>query len=223
MKRLLGLIVMLIALPGCIKYYELSESEFPQGKQLDDNRQVAAAYRRSVTIYDQFKTQAIFDGLWLSDTVRSTYVDIHASKRGVHGDGKEELLKRQLEENNHWLSFILLADIRDKLFASMSEPSATWTAHAVVDNVKLVAESVKEFDMDPEYQLLFGKTWSPFKTAYLVKFPLESVLAHKIAESGQHEVKLVISSMYKEAELEWKTGELSAKKEVLRDEDFYWC
>ena len=214
---------MLFTLPGCIKYYELSDSEFNQGKPLDDNRDVAVAYRRSVTIYDQFKTQAIFDGLWLSDTVRSTYVDMHASKRGIQGDGKEELLKRQLEENNHWLSFILLADIRDKLFASMSEPASTWTAHAVVDNVKLVAESVKEFDMDPEFQLLFGKTWNPFKTAYMVKFPLESVLAHKIASGEHKEVKLVISSMYKEAELVWKTGQLSAKKEVLRDEDFYWC
>jgi hypothetical protein len=209
---------------GCIKYHDLVKSEFPQCKTQPDQHEVAYRYRRSVTVYDVYQTKAIFNALWLSDQVRTAYVDVYGGKRGMDEQAKEEMLKRLLEENKHWLNFYVLAEVGDKTYTSLSEKYAAWTLYVMIDNdKKIMPESIKEVDLEPEYQLMFAKTFNPFKTAYLVKFPLKGELADRYAKGMIKNIQMIVSSTYKERAMVWDMNEIAQTKKVLKDEDFYWC
>jgi len=209
---------------GCLKYHDLVKSEFPQSKTQPDKHDVAYRYRRTALVYDVFQTKAIFNALWLSDEVRTAYVDVYGGKRGMDEQAKEEVLKRLLEENKHWLNFYVLAEMNDKTYTSLSDKYASWTLFLTVDHdKKIVPESIKEVDLEPEYQLMFAKTFNLFKTAYLVKFPLKGELADRYARGAIKNIQLVVSSTYKERAMVWDMDEIAQTKKVLKDEDFYWC
>lgn len=215
--------VMLFFMTSCVKYYDLVKSEFPQGKDQPDQRTIAANYQRTATVYDEFQTKGVFNALWLSDELRTAYVDVYCDKRGLSCDEKEEMLKRQLEENKHWVSFYVLADIRSRTNASLSDENAMWTLYAKLGEYEtIVPESIKEIDVEPEFQLFFGKTFNLFKAAYLVKFPITSVTADKLARCNITLVRLIVKSVYKECTLTWDKDEMAKKRKVLRDEDYYW-
>jgi hypothetical protein len=219
---------------SCVRYDKLVKSEFPQGTSYDDNRDVTYYNVRSANLYEQFETKGIFNALHLSDGTRTKYVDVYTRKRGIMGASYKAMLNRNLEENKHWISFYLLADIRDKTYVSLSEKNSSWSLYLDMGNgVTIAPESIKEVDIEPEYQAFFGYRFNLFKAAYLVKFPIQDA-AGKRYEGDDVDLKLVISSPYKKCELEWKnsdkkagkkTGETSDQEieQVLgKDEDFYW-
>ncbi len=210
-------------LSGCgIKYYDLVESEFPQAAKEPDYREVAHGYKRSKTVYDEFETKAVFDALWLSDDVRTAYVQMYAKKRGLAAEAKEELLKRQLEENRHWVSFYVLADIRERSAGMLGDSASAWTMFMSVDKHKATVESVKEYDIEPEYQRLFGSTNMNFKTCYLVKFAILPALATTISRQEFQYLELIIGSPKRKVVLDWHSDHLKPKKILVSDEDFYW-
>lgn len=217
-----GLVGVLLVASSCVKYYDLIKSEFPQGVDQSGQHEISSKYCRSAVVYDQFETKALFSSLWLADDVRKAYVDEYSGKRGVEGDAKENRLKEHFEENRHWLVFYLLADVRENIYASLTEPNAFWTVYAQVDGVKIIQESIKEIEIEPEYQKFFGKSFNLFKTAYLVKFALKSEVADKISKRQFKSVELVVSSVYKKCVLKWDKEDLISDKKVKKDEDFYW-
>ncbi|NDD54415.1 hypothetical protein EBZ39_11165 [bacterium] len=207
---------------GCLKYYELSDSEFPQANKKHDQREVTAAYKRSVVAYDQFETKARFDALWLSEEARTAYGSAYAHKRGMSADAREELLKRQLEETKHWIAFYLLVEQRSTT-PSLSDPLTAWTCSLQIDQHTLVQESIKECDLEAEYQQLFGGSFNGFKTCYLLKFAVTPELAEKINTHAFKKLQLKISSPQQEVAMAWLPGELHGHKKVVSDhEDFYW-
>lgn len=220
---LIGAGVLAVSLTSCIKYHELATSEFPQGQRCDDKQAVCAAYSRQAPVYKEFETQAWFDLLWLSDSVRTAYVDVYCSKRGWSADKKEEMLKRQLEENRHWLSFYVLAEVPDRTYAALNDPNALWTFSALVDNnEKIVPEPIKDVDLEPEFQLLFGSKFNSLKTAYILKFPITPDIADALSKGQFKKVQLVIQSIHKKIDVVWDKKSLVQTKKVVRDEDFYW-
>lgn len=210
-------------LPACIKYHDIVKSEFPQGEKQPDVSAVADVHKRSATVYDQFSTKAIFDSMWLSDSLRRSYVDMYAHKRGIDGEAREAELKRQLAENRVWLSFYLLADVRDRSFTQMNEKDSFWTTYAVIDGKhKIVPESIKEVELEPEFQQMFGSRYVHFKTPYLIKMRVSEQMAEHIASGKYTSIALVVGSVYKKCEMVWKKEVMHPKKKVMNDEDFYW-
>ncbi len=206
---------------GCIKYYDLAESEFPQAEKVPAAKQVADANMRSVTIYDQFETKAHFDALWLSEDVRTAYVSAFADKRGLTQEAKEELLKRQLEETRHWLAFYVLVEQRGQN-TSLSDPMTAWTLFVHIDKHVVPAESIKECDLEAEYQQLFGKAFNAFKTCYLVKFPLNAGQVWLLNKQTYKNMHLVVKSPAYKADLVWSQENISKKKKVNHADDLYW-
>ena len=205
-----------------MKYYDVSDSEFPQASKEPDHRDIKHAYKRTQKVYDQFETKAIFDALWLSDDVRTAYVQMYAKKRGLSAEAKEELLKRQLEENKHWVAFYVLADIREHAAGTLGDSTTAWTMFTSIDKQNMPVESVKEYDLEPEYQLLFGSISMNFKTCYLVKCALPPTMSAKIGNQEFKQLTLTISSPKRKAELTWRPEQLKANKTLISDEDFYW-
>lgn len=197
------------------------KKESPQGTELDDYREVSYNNVRNVTIYNQFETRALFTFLRMSDATRQAYTENYCGRRGMTVEAKEEFLKRQLEENKHWFTYVALADIRDKTGVSLGEKNAQWTfALDIGAGRTLVPESIKEIDVEPEIQHFFGRYFNLFKTAYLVKFPHHDASGKTYTCDDQ--VTIVVSSPYKKAEVVWNEKEFKEKKNVKKDEDFYW-
>ncbi len=222
MARFMGLAGILLVTTSCIKYHDVVRSEFPQGTKRESIADVATAYRRMATVYDEFQTKGVFNALWLSDVVRTTYVKLYGDKRGMSAEAQEEMLKRQLEENKHWVALYVLSDIRDKLYTSLTDQTALWSLYLSLDGTHKVApESIKEVELEPEIQRFFGSSYSFFKGVYLVKFAVNEELAAKIARNEIAEMRLMVNSSYKTCWMSWTPHDTKPKK-AFEDEDFYW-
>ena len=90
--------------------------------------------------------------------------------------------------------------------------------------VKLEPISIKEVDVEPEYQDFFGKhRFNLFKEAYLVKFPMQDLESKPYVQAGDV-VTMVFGSAQRDVRLVWDTSDLKKKNhgEYRKDEDFYW-
>ncbi len=244
--RLLLLLPMIAVISGCVPYYKLSKREFPQGIDLPIRNEISRDYVKAQTVYDQFTTLAHFDAMWLSDQTRIAYVDTYCQKRGKTGDAKEAFLRRQLEENRHWISFYVLADVRDVFNGTMSDKTPVWTPYLEIGEIKIEPVTIKEVDLEPEYISLFGSKLNSFKTVYLVSFPANDATG-KFYLDGSKNLKLVFSSVDKACSMEWDLEQLNKhpnshdntsdgnkdkharkhkksdkNKNVGKDIDFYW-
>lgn len=229
-KRRQNMVMGVIALvtvslfSGCVKYYETLPSEFPQGGEKGDYRAISANYVKSARVYDQFLTRAFFDALWLSDEVRVAYAKLYCAKRGKSSEDTEAFIVRQREENKHWTTFYVLADVRDRDGTSLSDrEKAPWTFYLKIGDYKVEAVSVKEIELEPEFRAFFDQQFNSFKTAYAVKFPAREKFdgeADKKIDKKKEPIQLMIESVYKSVKLSWSPWD--KKKEVLRNEDFYW-
>lgn len=108
---------------------------------------------------DQFITRAVFDVLWLSNETRRAYVDTVC--RSKNERDRIAMLKRQLEENNHWLAFYVLVDIRHDTYQSLNDKNNEWKLHLKLsDQTCIEPMSIKECEIEPEYQKIFGHRFS---------------------------------------------------------------
>lgn len=211
--------VVLIVLPACIKTYKLVPTETPQGKERETRSDIIKNNIRSVSIYDQFATEAAFDVLRCSDEIRVVYACLHCARRGKDVSSRNILLKQLLEENRKHISFYVLADVRDKKHTSLSDDNAAWTMYLETkDKEKILPSSIEEVELDPEVQDMFGYRFSKFKVPYLVKFPVDE----------NDLPTMIISSVSKYCKLYWdkkKNVKVTSNKTFKKresDEDFYW-
>ena len=217
-----GLFALGLLLPGCIKYHELSKSEFPQGTLVEEQSALSQQYVRSVKLYDHFTTIALFDTLWLSPEVRTYFANRFCAKRGKDNETRKAIENRQLEETNHWIGFYVLADIRTKPQTSLNEKNAAWTFHLTINN-KITVEplSIKEMELEPEYQALFGHRFNNFKTIYLIKFPAYGLDAKQYINSDKPALSLAICGPRQEGKAQWNIG-ATPQITAMNDDDFYW-
>lgn len=207
---------------SCVKYHQILQKEVPQGKKRDEHPQIAQAYLRSCSFYDQFQTLAFFDVLWLSDQLKTTYVGMQSERQGKDEQSREALLRRLLEESNHWISCIVLADIRDKTHVSLSENDSAWSLFLQTkDGEKVQPISIKEIELDAEYQLFFGPRFTTFKKAYLVKFPAKPLDGVAYLDRSTS-FAMTIASAKRMETLKWKEDYKFTEKKVHVSEDFYW-
>ncbi len=214
---------VLVIFTSCIKYHKLLKNEFPQGDKQQDRREVAYNFLKTSKIYEEFNTQAIFYTLWLSDEVRTVYIHDYSERRGKDAAVCEALVKRQLEENKHWISFYLQADIRDRQHVALNDKNSLWTLYLQTAQGKRVEPiSIKIVELEPEYQRYFGHRYNPFKDTYLVRFPAQD-LEGTVYMQADKVCMLFISSPSKKVAISWDKKDSKKHAELLKDEDFYWC
>jgi hypothetical protein len=211
-----------LLLPGCIKYYELSTTEFNQGKEVEQKSLLTQNFVRTIRLYDQFSTIALFDSLWLSPDVRTSYSKRFCDKRGKDEATLKAIENRQLEETNHWIGFYVLADIRTRHNTSLNEKNAAWTFYLTInDKIKVEPLSIKEVELEPEYQEIFGHRFNNFKTAYLVKFPAYGLDGKPYITTPKPTLSLHVCGPQREGTAVWNKSTCSQTM-ARRDDDFYW-
>lgn len=173
MKRYnVGIIAsMLLLLPGCGRLIDWGNKTFAQTPSVQASIIAAQKYIRSVTTYDQLTTSARFDVLWLSDEVRTNYTNLFVSKFGKTEEQKRNFLRRQLEENNHFISLYILSLYNYPL----GDPNSEWTLFLNIDGKNYAPIELKAVELSPEYIYIFGKKYNRFKVPYSVKFDAKDI------------------------------------------------
>jgi hypothetical protein len=161
---------------GCGKYHDFINSEVPQAERHEASNATIQKYLRSLTLYEGFETRARFDALWMTDEMRLIHTALHSERVGLNQEEREAFLLRQLEENNHWQSFYLLAEIPDHGHISLTDKNSSWSLYLEAANGYRVApESVKEVELAPDIKAMFGHRLTPFKKVFQVKFPAKNL------------------------------------------------
>jgi len=210
--------IMVLSLPGCGgRIMNWGKEAFYQGCDIAFDTRVADNAIRSISVYDQLTTRAHFDALLLSDEVRKLYATIFTRKQGKNRDQYNSFLRRQWEENKHYIAFYVLTPYGQHLGDLNSE----WVVFLKVGDRELAPSEVKSIDLPAEYILLFGKRFNRFKVAYSVKFNRADLAdlgdgdivvsgdsdVGKQAISGLDKVVLVFRSLDKETQLCWNDSE----------------
>lgn len=194
MKRVVGCcfsaVIALLSIPGCGKIVDWSKSNFYQGQEYDTYKDQIKPFIRSVTLYDQLTTQAHFDALWLSNEVRSAFADLHAARLSKSPEHKNVFLRRQLEENNHYISFYILSFYGAKLAA----PETHWTFFLEVDGKTYQPAEIKLKDLPYEYQVFFGNLFNRFKEPFHLRFNARDIEDNIIITPHTRDMKLHIRS-----------------------------
>lgn len=206
--------------PGCKRYIEWGERSFYQGEQWEHELTHARNYIRSVKMYDQLSTLGIFDVMWLSDDVRTVYADLESSRRGKTNERKEVFLRRQLEENDYFISFYLLSAPAKKSGFAHAGEQGYWSLFLTLGDEVYYPSEIKKVDLAPEYELMFGKRANRFKTAYLVKFNARSLDDEDIFRPDVHTLELHINGVDRGAALQWHFNDdgdmILTKNDVVR-------
>ncbi|MCK5632460.1 hypothetical protein KAH94_01820 [bacterium] len=199
--RFVGILALfLLMMPGCGgRIVDWGKQHVKQGNELKKDKTLAQNYIRSFRCYDQFTLLGAFDSIWLSDDVRLAYSDLYAMKHGKNEDQKKIFLRRQLEENNHFLSFYILtpADI------ILGEKDSEWTVLLKIDDYTFVPTEFKTIDMAPEYKTIFGKNFNRFKVPYLIRFNAKDIENSSLVTPDTQTISLLFRTTKKEVVQAW--------------------
>lgn len=205
-QKVINLIIPLATIllcSGCGRMMEWTKTNFYQGEKLKKQFSFIPDYVRSVFVYDQFCTQGIFDALWLSDEVRTAYAESYAQRSGKSTEQKTQFLRRQLEENNQSITFIVLSLNNNPLGQSSSE----WSVMMQIDDKHYLPTEIKQVDLCPDYKVFFGNRYNRFKTSYLVKFDVRDMDGNKLLHENVRQLILDFRSLSKDAPLIWNFDE----------------
>ncbi len=167
MKHLLQVLCVggVVCFSGCT-LVDWSKETFPQVQSYNDSKEILKNYLRSVVVYDQFTTVAIFDALWLSDDIKTLYTDTYAAMHGRTPEVRKTFLRRQLKENSEFVSFYVLSTHDIPLNAK----PAPWSVYLKIGEKTYQPLEIKMVELLPEYGSFFGKKLSSHKDPYEVKF-----------------------------------------------------
>lgn len=208
------IILILLCVPGCGKVVDWGKSNFYQGHEYDTYRAMTESYIKSVTLYDQLTTSAHFDVIWLSDQVRTAYADLHGARLAKSTELKDAFLRRQLEENDHFISFYALSIYEVKL----GIPESHWSLSLEVDGKTYQPLEIKVVDLPYEYQVFFGTYFNRFKEPYQVRFSARDFEDNLIITPETKEIKLHVRSATKGYTFTWPVvQEEMSDEEVMQE------
>jgi len=193
------IMIVLLLLPSCGRMIDWGTRTFVQAPSLQASISAAQKYIRSVTSYDQLTTRARFDVLWLSDDVRINYANLFALKFGKTEEQRKTFLRRQLEENNHFISFYVMSLHEHPLGDTNSE----WTLFLQIDDKYYAPIEIKSVELSPEYIHIFGKKYNRFKVPYSVKFDAKDINDEFLITSETKNITLHCRSVISEATFVW--------------------
>jgi len=198
-SRYAVLVIFLGFLPGCNRIIDWGKSSFYQGEPLPKQLSIGARYLRSVKVLDQFTVVGQFDALWLAPELRTAYVNIYAIKHGKGEEVKKIMLRRELEETHHFISFYVLS----LTSIPLEDRDCPWTLFLQIDEKKYSPIEVKQIDLEEEYELLFCNKVSKYKLPYFVKFDAKDVEDKPLITNETKKIELYFRSLRKEVVLTW--------------------
>ncbi len=183
-------IASLLVLSGCGgNVVDWAGVTFNQGESYKKDQTVVKKHMKSIRLYDQLNTIAMFDVLWLSDEMRSLYTDYYCRALGKNEEGKLAFLRRQLSANNYFISFYVLS--LNEIPLTLLPP--VWVMYLEIGDKKYTPSDVKIAELPFEYRSFFGTLCNNHKTSYEVKFDRKDAAGNDVLAGHDH-MKLMFSS-----------------------------
>lgn len=202
--RVWALLSLCAVLSGC-RYKTWGESVFSQGCKLDRFQEATCQFLRTVHLYDQFTTVGNFEILWLSNEVRTVYSKLYAQQHCYNGERYKVFLRRQLEENNHYITFYVLASIPHSRGAMLTDENTEWAICLEIDGVSYTPTRIKTIELKPEYKHLFSRAYTHFKTPYIITFEARDVEGNPLIHATGQTIRLHFNTIGKTDFAEWQT------------------
>jgi len=194
---------ILFLLPGCGgNIVDWADETFYQGKMHNDYEKAVKPFLKGIRLYDQFDTLAIFDAIWLSDTVRTAYAQVYAKMIGMDEDGYIDFLRRELSANAYFVSFYVLS----QKSIPLTDIPPLWVVHLEIDGKKYLPAEIKAVELAAEYIGFFGKRVNNHKEPYEIRFDRKDAEGFDILE-GKREIKLFFSSPRHYGVMSWQIDE----------------
>ena len=194
MKKLCYLVFVSIGfcfLPGCESgVAEWVSDTFEQGKTHQFDKKIVKKCLKSVRVYDEFNTVALFDILWLSNDIRSIYSSLHSDMNGSGREASIAFLRRQLKANDHFLTFYVLSAHDIPLNAT----PALWNTYLKIGQKTYVPSEIKIVEITPEYRAIFGSVLTSHKRPYEIKFDRKDADGKEILLSKNDTISFNLSS-----------------------------
>lgn len=209
--NVISMIAIVLLLPSCGRLVDWGTRTFEQTPTVNSSVSEAQKYIRSVTSYDQLTTTARFDVLWLSDNVRTNYADLYALKFAKTEEQRKIFLRRQLEENNHFISFYVLSLYDEPLGDTHSD----WTLFLTIDDKNYAPIEIKSVELAPEYMHIFGKKYNRFKVPYSVKFDAKDINDTLLITPETKNITLHCRSLKADVTFEWDLSAQALAKEEI--------
>jgi len=165
----------------------------------------ARTYMRSVALYGQLSTDAVFDVLPLSNQVRTTFASLYAQRRGKGAVWRDSVLRKELARNKRCIAFYIVT-LREVLFG---EHCGEWCMTLSVDGRRYQPASIRATRAIPvEYKHIFGRAYAPrFKVPYEVIFYAHDEEGKPLVRPDTNSMTLYIrSDTGKEASVSWDIG-----------------
>lgn len=197
----------LLFLTGCIGYHDLIPPEFPQHKHRCQGwveiQKHAQENLKSVKVYEEFETVALFDFLRYSDEIALACANLKSDRRGASKQTRHSILMHELAINQNEFKFLLQADVRKSVQESLDKKNSPWSFWLEVqDNHKIKPVSIKKIKHTDITQQLFGKDYSRFKTLYQLTFSLSGNELNQ-ARNRRGPVTIVCRSSEHKCKVSW--------------------
>ncbi|HEX2977969.1 MAG TPA: hypothetical protein VHO47_02535 [Candidatus Babeliales bacterium] len=199
-----AIIVLSIFFLSSCRYSRWAIEQLPQAGTINYEAKLVARYIRSLHLYDQFDTIGHFDVLWLSDDVRCQYACVHARKNELCAENAIEFERRQLEENNYFISFYLLVSESDSCKIDSASGNSSFSVSMKIDDETHHPVQMKHLDDLPsEYALFFGLRFNKFKRIYLVKFDAADCNSNRLISPFTKTLDLCFTKMTRFGSVRW--------------------
>ncbi len=198
------LVFLVLSFSSCSRYISWGKEVFNQGEKLDTYAENVKPYIRSGRVYDQFTTLGNFDAMWLADPVRRAYAQSYSHKRGYSKEQYVNFLQNQLEENDHFISFYLLAIVGGPGVIELNNKNSLWAIQLKIGDDYFTPVKIEVVEQLPaEYQYFFGKYWTVFKAQYLISFNAIDEDDDPLLYSSLRSISLVFRRVGHQIELVW--------------------
>lgn len=192
-------LIMVVMLSGCSKIIDWGKQSFNQGTDISYDIDLIERYIQAVSVYNEGTTLAKFDALWLGDEVRTEYARMHVLTMGKGEEQYQGLLRRQLEENKHFITFYVLSIYENSLGSIDSE----WRVSLRVNDQEFAPTEIKVVELVPEYQLFLRKHLNRFRVPYRIMFDARDMEDALLLREETATIELVFRSMQKQVSLIW--------------------
>lgn len=197
--RLCTIFLLLMMLSGCSKVIQWGQLSFYQGLDITFDANLIDRYIRAISVYDQGTTLAKFDVLWLGDEVRAEYAKMHVMTMGKSEEQYQGLLRRQLEENKHFITFYILSLYENPL----GNFDSNWRISLRINGKEFAPTDIKVIELAPEYKAFLDTHLNPFRVPYRVMFDARDLEDALLLREETSIIELIFRSMQKQVELRW--------------------
>ncbi len=194
----------LVLLSGCMigNLTDWADDTFYQSQMYKEDNAVVKQYLKSIRLYDQFETVAMFDALWNADEVRTAYSRLYAKVMGKDEEGELAFLRRQLSANTYSISFYVLS--LSSIPLTVTPP--TWVVYLEIDGKRYLPAEIKLAELPVEYVTFFGKRVNAHKQPYEIKFDRKDSEGNDIL-AGKKMVKLFFTNPRYFGSVGWQLDE----------------